>query len=95
MVGLAFRYQQSIAKLSRVAHDDSRRQLWSLDMAALAIARSKHSMIGDRMFPIAAAWSETIYDLLPFHLHHCQNSSGDWRQSFSHAHTLPLNTKQA
>ena len=38
--------------------------------------------------------SGTVGHLLSHHFHHCQYSSGNWRQSFSPALILPLNAKQ-
>ena len=65
---LAFRCQHGSAppylsaELSRVADDDSRRRLRSANTAALVIPRSKHSTIGDRAFPVAAA---RVWNSLP------------------------------
>jgi len=67
----------------------------SAELTALVIPWSKHWTIGDRAFPVAAAW---VWNGLPPFvlnpLHHCQYSSRDWRQSSSHARTMPLNTEQ-
>ena len=54
--------------------------------AALVISWSKHLTTGDRALPVCHLSSRR--------LHHCQYSSGDWRQRFSHARTLPLNVEQ-
>ena len=65
---LAFRCQHGTAppylsaELSPVADDDSRRRLRSANTAALVIPRTKHSTIGDRAFPVAAA---RVWNSLP------------------------------
>ena len=65
---LAFRCQHSLApsylsdELLRASHVDSRRRLRSASTAVLVVPRSKHSTIGDRAFPVAAA---KIWNTLP------------------------------
>ena len=65
---LAFHCQHGIAppylsaELNPVAGDGSRRRLRSVNTAALVIPRTKHSTIGDRAFPVAAA---RVWNSLP------------------------------
>ena len=65
---LAFRCQHSLApsylsdELLRASDVDSRRRLRSASTAVLVVPRSKHSTIGDRAFPVAAA---KIWNTLP------------------------------
>jgi hypothetical protein len=65
---LAFRCRHGTAppylsdELSPVADDDSRRRLRSANTVALVFPRTKHSTIGDRAFPVAAA---RVWNSLP------------------------------
>jgi len=58
---LVFRCQHGLApaylstELQRVSDVDSRRRLRSASTTALVVPRTKHSTIGDRAFPVAAA----------------------------------------
>src|SRR5664279_2595912 len=65
---LVFRCQHSLTpsylstELQRVADLDSRRRLRSASTTALVVPRMRHSTIGDRAFPVAAA---RVWNSLP------------------------------
>jgi len=78
------------AELTRVANSDFDHQTWW----RLSFRGCSTRQLVIMRFQSRRHESETVSHLSSHHLHRCKYSSRDWRQSSSHACTLPLNTEQ-